>query len=74
MICESQPMKPSYWCVSAMFVAIFFIYLSAVKFVRGEEVELTYHDYTSMTAILNTFSAKHPDLAHLYSIGKSVQG
>lgn len=74
MSCESRPMRPSYWCMSAMFVVIFFIYLSAIKFVRGVEVDLSYHDYNSMTAILNSFSANHPDLAHIYSIGKSVQG
>jgi hypothetical protein len=74
MIYKTSAMKPAYWYMSAMFVAIFIIYLTAVKYVRGIEVELTYHDYPSMTALLNNFSANHPDLAHLYSIGKSVQG
>lgn len=67
-------MKPAYWFMSVLFVVVFIIYLTAVQYVRGAEVDFSYHDYTRMTEVLNNFSSQHPDLAQLYTVGKSVQG
>lgn len=33
-----------------------------------------YHSYREMTKLLKEFSQSHPNQAHLYSIGKSVEG
>lgn len=67
-------MRPAYWYMSMLFVVIFFIYLTAVQFVRGVGINFNYHNYDRMTAVLRNISHHHPDLTQLYTIGKSVQG
>ncbi|XP_054154914.1 carboxypeptidase M-like [Oppia nitens] len=67
-------MRPAYWCMSVMFVTLLFIYLTAIKLIRGQEIDNTYHDYTAMTDLLKTYSQTYPHLTHLYTIGKSIQG
>ena len=70
-------MKTMYWYVSGLFIALMYIYLLAVQYVRGDagaSVDFSYHNHDSMTTILYNLSAKYPDLCRLYSIGKSVQG
>ena len=40
-----------------------------------QAVDLThYHNYTTVESTFKQFAADHPDLARLYSIGKSAQG
>lgn len=71
-------MKPAYLYLSSMFVAILYIYLLAIQYVRGDHtqsnVEFTYHNYDQMTAMLHNYNNTYPHLTQLYSIGKSVQG
>ncbi|RWS15754.1 Csa-PI kinase-like protein [Dinothrombium tinctorium] len=67
-------MKPAYLIASTMFVAILYIYLLAIELVRGVRIDFKYHNYDALTAILRNVSRYHPDITHLYSIGKSVQG
>lgn len=69
-------MKTMYWYASGLFIALMYIYLLAVQYVRGDvtDIDFTYHNHDSMTAILYNLSSRHPDLCRLYSIGKSVQG
>lgn len=33
-----------------------------------------YHDYDALIDALEVLAQKHPDKAHLYSVGKSVEG
>jgi hypothetical protein len=33
-----------------------------------------YHDYDALIDVLEVLTQKHPGKAHLYSIGKSVEG
>lgn len=67
-------MRPAYLCFTAVFLAFFIIYLMAIQYVRGIEVDHIYHRYPQMTEFLNNVSLEHPDLTQLYTIGKSVQG
>lgn len=72
-------MKTAHWYLSTLCVAILYIYLLAIKYVRGDVyyqsgVDFSYHNYDSMTAILRNYSTRYPELSQLYSIGKSVQG
>lgn len=67
-------MKPAVWYMTAFLVVLFYLYLSAVQYVRGVHVDFTYHNYNQMTKLLHDISREHPDFAFLYSIGKSVQG
>ncbi|GAB6025144.1 hypothetical protein CHUAL_010567 [Chamberlinius hualienensis] len=68
-------MRLAYWYVSALVVAFFYIYLSAIKMVRGQsEFDFRYHNYDELTHILKSFTSIHGNLTSLYSIGKSVQG
>lgn len=38
------------------------------------KIQMSYHNYDDMVKLLQEASAKFPDLVHLYSIGKSVEG
>ncbi|XP_076367389.1 carboxypeptidase D-like isoform X3 [Tachypleus tridentatus] len=67
-------MKPVYWYVSGCVVVFLLIYLSAIQYVRGEEVKFRYHNYDEMTTLLHKINISYPHFVHLYSIGKSVQG
>ncbi|XP_035210647.1 carboxypeptidase M-like isoform X1 [Stegodyphus dumicola] len=67
-------MKPAVWYLSAFVIILFYLYLSAVQYVRGVQIDYTYHNYEQMTKLLQDISREHPDFALLYSIGKSVQG
>ncbi|RWS24665.1 Csa-PI kinase-like protein [Leptotrombidium deliense] len=67
-------MRTAYWFVSTLFVAVLYIYLLAINFVRGVKIDFNYHNYDSMTNILRDINTAYPDITHLYSIGRSVQG
>ena len=41
---------------------------------RVNTLDHVYHNYTVMTEFLNNVAELFPDIAHLYSIGKSVEG
>jgi carboxypeptidase D len=42
--------------------------------VYTDTVPATYHTYATLTADLQTIAADHPEIARLYSIGRTVQG
>lgn len=71
-------MRPAVWYLSSMFVAILYIYLLAIQYVRGDihqsGVDFGYHNYDQMTSMLRNFTTRYPDLSQLYSIGSSSQG
>ncbi|GBN93533.1 hypothetical protein AVEN_35780-1 [Araneus ventricosus] len=67
-------MKPAMWYISGFLVVVLYLYLSAIQYVRGIQVDFSYHNYEHMTKLLQDISREHPDFALLYSIGKSVQG
>ncbi|GIY16114.1 uncharacterized protein CDAR_126501 [Caerostris darwini] len=67
-------MKPAMWYISGFLVVVLYLYLTAIQYVRGIQVDFSYHDYEHMTKLLHDISREHPDFALLYSIGKSVQG
>ncbi|KAI1292121.1 Carboxypeptidase M [Halotydeus destructor] len=70
-------MKPAMWYMSTLFVAILYIYLLAIQYVRGDHevrgaIDFNYHNHAEMTRILRNYSSRYPDLTQLYSIGKTV--
>lgn len=71
-------MKPAYLYLSSLFVAILYIYLLAIQYVRGDHaqsnVDFNYHNYDQLTAMLRNYNQSYPHLTQLYSVGKSVQG
>ncbi|VDL77063.1 unnamed protein product [Nippostrongylus brasiliensis] len=50
------------------------IFPSIGPFVDVDASELRNHNYTEMTAWLKAITLNYPNITHLYSIGKSVQG
>lgn len=69
-------MKTLHWWISGLFIALLYIYLLAVQYVRGvsSNIDFNYHNHDEMTSILNNLNQQYPDLTALYSVGKSVEG
>ena len=69
-------MKTLHWYISGLFIALLYIYLLAVQYVRGasSNIDFNYHNHDEMTSILNNLNQQYPDLTALYSVGKSVEG
>lgn len=69
-------MKTLHWYISGLFIALLYIYLLAVQYVRGvsSNIDFNYHNHDELTAILNNLNQQYPDLTALYSVGKSVEG
>ena len=38
------------------------------------QLDFVYHNYAALTSYLKNVSEKYPNITHLYSIGKSVEG
>jgi murein tripeptide amidase MpaA len=49
------------------------ITLKVLQFANGQ-ADFVYHDYAKLTELLKNYSSSFANKAHLYSIGKSVQG
>ncbi|XP_064459226.1 mucin-5AC-like isoform X2 [Ornithodoros turicata] len=71
-----RTMKPASLCASAFMVVLLILYLTAVRYVRGQTAgeEYKYYNHDEMTAFLKNVSRNYPDFTRLYSAGKSVQG
>lgn len=69
-----QAMKPAYWYMTGVMTLVFFIYMSAIQYVRGYQLDYVYHNHDEMTDLLHNISRTYPNFAELYSVGKSVQG
>lgn len=69
-------MKTLHWYISGLFIALLYVYLLAVQYVRGasSNIDFNYHNHEEMTSILNNLNQQYPDLTALYSVGKSVEG
>lgn len=71
-------MRPAFLYMSSLFVAILYIYLLAVQYVRGDHtqsnVDFNYHNYDQLTSLLYKYNTTYPHLTQLYTIGKSAQG
>ncbi|XP_076364413.1 carboxypeptidase D-like isoform X3 [Tachypleus tridentatus] len=67
-------MRPAYWYISGFIVVFMLLYLSAIQYVRGQDLDFVYHKHDEMTAFLHNISRTYPHFLLLYSIGKSVQG
>uniref|UniRef100_T1J2I5 Peptidase M14 domain-containing protein n=1 Tax=Strigamia maritima TaxID=126957 RepID=T1J2I5_STRMM len=66
-------MKSAYWYVSMLVVAFVYVYLTAIQYVRGFQVDMNYHKYVDMTNVLFNLNRAYPNLTSIYSIGKSVK-
>lgn len=66
-------MRPAVIYFSTFLVVILYIYLLAVRYVRGHNLDFNYHHYDELTAILKQVHQIYPHLTSLYSIGQSVQ-
>lgn len=65
------PIPRTLWITAtAILVGAFY----ATGYRQGLRVPFRYHDYDAMTAVLINATTLRPDLATLYSIGKSLQG
>lgn len=53
---------------------LFFLVSFVISVSWSIKIDFDYHNYVSMTKLLKSINSTHPNLAHLYSVGKSVQG
>jgi hypothetical protein len=60
--------------ICTLFIFLLGIIPTASAYAQDSEYEFRYHTYAESTALLRALAEEYPDLAKLYSIGKSATG
>ena len=63
------------WSTKIM-AALLWLYIATVSFIPFVScaIDFGYHNHTALTLFLQSVANTYPTIAHLHSIGKSVQG